>query len=277
MHRFLLGYNVESSDWSRPGVLVRFLGAAVKLHRELALPCTFFVRGQSLEEHPDEFRRLRDECGELVDLQQFTYSALPLKTVCQENYRGRTVFHGGAPRQCRDDIARASEVMERILGEPPDRARRPARILSRAGGPARPARDRQRTRHPVHAHLHPQLARLEPARLRDAAVPLFRRGLPGRARNPRPGLAGLGAEGGARPGELGAIRPPDLQGPGLRRRQATHLELRPARLVGNPGRSRNARHARHSRTRPQARLPGADAPGVLRGVRRNSPVPQEPE
>lgn len=119
MQKFLLGYNVESSDWSRPGVLVRFLGAAARLHRELTLPCTFFVRGQSLEEHPDEFRRLRDECGELVDLQQFTYSALPLKTVCQENYRGRAVFHGGTPRQCRDDIARASEAMERILRNRP--------------------------------------------------------------------------------------------------------------------------------------------------------------
>jgi peptidoglycan/xylan/chitin deacetylase (PgdA/CDA1 family) len=119
MHKLLLGYNVESSEWSRPGVLLQFLGAAVKLHRELALPCTFFVRGQSLEEHPDEFRRLRDQCGELIDLQQFTHSALPLKTVCQENYRGRTVFQGGTKRQCRDDIARASDLMERILGSRP--------------------------------------------------------------------------------------------------------------------------------------------------------------
>jgi peptidoglycan/xylan/chitin deacetylase (PgdA/CDA1 family) len=100
-------------------VLVGFLEAAVRLHRDLALPCTFFVRGQSLEEHPDEFRRVRDECGELIDLQQFTFSALPLKTVCQENHRGRSVFQGGTPRQCRDDIARASEVMERILGSRP--------------------------------------------------------------------------------------------------------------------------------------------------------------
>jgi peptidoglycan/xylan/chitin deacetylase (PgdA/CDA1 family) len=119
VHRFLLGYNVEASRWSRPGVAVRFLQAAVKLHKELALPCTFFVRGQAIEEYPDEFRRARDEFGDLGDFQQYTYSALPLKTVCQESHRGVSVFHGGALRHCRDDIARASDVMERVLGSRP--------------------------------------------------------------------------------------------------------------------------------------------------------------
>ena len=119
MHRFLLGYNIESSDWSRPGTLVQFLRAAVSLHKELAFPCTFFVRGQSLEEHPDDVRRARDECGDLFDFQQYTYSGLPLKTVCQDDHRSMTVFPGGALRQCRDDVTRASDLMERVLAARP--------------------------------------------------------------------------------------------------------------------------------------------------------------
>ena len=119
MHRFLLGYNVESSEWSRPGVLVRFLRAAVKLHQELALPCTFFVRGQTLEEHPDEFRRARDECGELMDFQQYTYSALPLKTVCQENYRGLRCSRAARRANAATTSRARRTLMERVLGSRP--------------------------------------------------------------------------------------------------------------------------------------------------------------
>ncbi len=119
MHTFLLGYNLESNDWSRPGVASAFLEAAVTVHRALAVPCTIFVRGQTMEERPDDFRRARDLAGDLVDFQQYTYSALPLKTVCQEDSRGRTVLPGGSPALCRDDVARASDVMERTLGKRP--------------------------------------------------------------------------------------------------------------------------------------------------------------
>lgn len=119
MHTFLLGYNLESSDWSRPGVTSAFLQAAVPLHVELHIPCTFFVRGQAIEDHADDFRRARDQAGDLVDFQQYTYSALPLKTVCQEDNKGRAVVLGGSLSLCRDDVARASDVMERVLGARP--------------------------------------------------------------------------------------------------------------------------------------------------------------
>jgi len=115
-HTFLLGYNVESSDSTRPGVIEPFLRAASKLHREMAMRCTLFVRGRTIEEHADAFRRLRDDCGGLVDLQQFTYSGLPLKTVCRRNHEGAKLFRGGTLEQCRDDVARASDVMADILG-----------------------------------------------------------------------------------------------------------------------------------------------------------------
>ena len=118
-HTFLHGYHIEVSESTQPGVIETFLRAAGQLHREMQVPCTLFVRGRVLEQHTDEFRRLRDECGHLLDLQQYTYSGLPLKTVCQENHQGVKLFRGGSPEACRVDVARASDLMESILGVRP--------------------------------------------------------------------------------------------------------------------------------------------------------------
>lgn len=119
MRTFLLGYNIESGDETRPGVVEQFLRTASALHRDLALPFTFFIRGKTLEAHPHAFRRVRDECGDLVDLQQHTYAGLPLKTVCQENHKGIQVFRGLSPEQCRDSLARTNDLMRDILGVRP--------------------------------------------------------------------------------------------------------------------------------------------------------------
>jgi len=119
LHTLLPGYHLESNDWSRPGVAAEFLRAAAKLHQEMQLPCTVFARGQTVEEHPDDFRAARDLCGELMDFQQATYSNLPLKTVCRQDHLGTTLFETATLPQCRDDMARASDVMERVLGARP--------------------------------------------------------------------------------------------------------------------------------------------------------------
>lgn len=120
MHTLLPGYHIESSEWSRPGVIAEFLRAAARLHKELNVPCTVFARGQAVEERPDEFRAARDLCGDLMDFQQATYSNLPLKTVCRQDHHGTTVFDAATVQQCRDDVARASEAMERVLGARPE-------------------------------------------------------------------------------------------------------------------------------------------------------------
>ena len=116
---FLLGYNVASSPGTPPTVIGDFLRAAVRLHGEMQIPCTFFVRGWALEAHVDEFRRARDVCGEMIDFQQYTYSGLPLKTVCQDNHRGVQVFPGGSLEECRADLERATGVFEHVFGERP--------------------------------------------------------------------------------------------------------------------------------------------------------------
>jgi len=119
LHTFLLGYNVESCDKTRPGALGAFLRAASALHRDMRVPCTFFVRGRSLETHADAFRRAQDESGALIDFQQYTYSGLPLKTICQENHEGIKVIRGLNAEQCRESLSRTSELMQSALGVRP--------------------------------------------------------------------------------------------------------------------------------------------------------------
>lgn len=116
MHIFLLGYNIGFCCETHAGVVEQFLRVASRLHRETGIPCTFFIQGRSLEEHADAFRRVRDECDELIDFQQSTYSGLPLKTVCQENHEGIKVFRGLSPEQCRESLSRTQHLMEHALG-----------------------------------------------------------------------------------------------------------------------------------------------------------------
>ncbi len=119
MYTLLMGYNVASSERERPEAVGSFLRKAAQMHAELQVPCTLFVRGETLGEHPADFAQARDTLGELCDFQQATYSGTPLKTVCQENHTGVQVFPGGSLSEIRDDVARASDLMRRILGESP--------------------------------------------------------------------------------------------------------------------------------------------------------------
>jgi len=115
VHTFLPGYCVESCDRTRPGVVEDFLRAVSQVHRRLDMACTMFVRGRTLEEHTEAFQSLQQECGHLIDFQQYTYSGLPLKTVCQENHEGVQVFRGLSPEQCRESLARTLDLMETTL------------------------------------------------------------------------------------------------------------------------------------------------------------------
>ena len=119
MPTFLLGYNVEPCDRTSPCTIEEFLKSVSRLHRELRLPYTFFVCGRSLERHADAFRRIQDECGDLIDFQQYTYAGLPIKTVCQQNHEGTRVFRGLTAEQCYDSVSRTSALMEKHLAVKP--------------------------------------------------------------------------------------------------------------------------------------------------------------
>ena len=115
----LLAYEVMASDRVERGVLAPFLMQAARLHKETAVPCTFFVRGELLEPYQADFQRVRDLMGGLADFQQATWSGALLKTVCQENHRGLALFPAATLDDCCDEIARAADCMERALGVRP--------------------------------------------------------------------------------------------------------------------------------------------------------------
>jgi len=115
----LPAYYIESFDDSRPGIVERFLATVSALHANLRIPCTFFVLGRAMGQHPDAFRRAREACGEWIDFQQYTFSGIPLKTVCQQNHQGARLFRGASLEECRTDISRASDLMERVLDTRP--------------------------------------------------------------------------------------------------------------------------------------------------------------
>jgi hypothetical protein len=115
----LFGYHATSCEQTRPGVLKAFLARVGELHAEADVPFTLFVQGDLVERNRDALLRVRDLCGDLVDFQQATYTGLALKTVCQNNHRGTEVFFGGCLEACCDDVARASDAMEEVLGVRP--------------------------------------------------------------------------------------------------------------------------------------------------------------
>lgn len=95
----LIGYDVESND---PKVLEDFLLKASRIHEELDAPCTLFVLGRSLEMAPDIFVRVAAGSG-MFDIQQHTYSHLPLKSVVIESDNGVTMFcRGGSLDEIRE-------------------------------------------------------------------------------------------------------------------------------------------------------------------------------
>jgi peptidoglycan/xylan/chitin deacetylase (PgdA/CDA1 family) len=108
---FLLGYDVEHLD---PAVTGRFLRRAAELHREYGVPATLFVLGQTLERNTDALGELVGD--PLFDIQQHTWSHMPLKTLVQRNERGTELIVGGSLERTRDEVERTSELLAERLG-----------------------------------------------------------------------------------------------------------------------------------------------------------------
>ncbi len=112
----LFGYDVERQNEGGSEETRLFLRVAPALHRELQARCTFFVCGRTLEGNLDHLKRVKDEYGDLIDFGQHTYSHVLLKTVCQVNEQGTTVFRGGTLEQIEEEVARTNALLERHLG-----------------------------------------------------------------------------------------------------------------------------------------------------------------
>jgi peptidoglycan/xylan/chitin deacetylase (PgdA/CDA1 family) len=109
----LIGYDVESND---PKVLEDFLLKASRIHEELDAPCTLFVLGRSLEMAPDIFVRVAAGSG-MFDIQQHTYSHLPLKSVVIESDNGVTMFcRGGSLDEIREEVGKTKKLISELLG-----------------------------------------------------------------------------------------------------------------------------------------------------------------
>jgi len=114
--KILIGYDVEGAG--KPEITRSFLAAARKLHEELDVPCTFFLLGRVVEENAEELEPF--VAHPLFDLQQHTYSHILFKSVYIEYDNGKTQFvKGGTPQQIEEDLARATEVMQKLLGITP--------------------------------------------------------------------------------------------------------------------------------------------------------------
>jgi peptidoglycan/xylan/chitin deacetylase (PgdA/CDA1 family) len=108
---FLIGYDTEASD---PATTAAFVESALRVHEDLAAPCSLFIVGATLRHSAGIFRDL--VAHPLFDLQQHTDTHMRLKTVYQRNEAGVQVFQGGSPDEVRGDVAAAQRSFEEILG-----------------------------------------------------------------------------------------------------------------------------------------------------------------
>jgi len=111
MPTFLFGYDVEAPN---PALTGAFLAQMQAIHHELRVPASLFLVGRTLEHSA---AALRPVAGDpLFDVQQHTYSHTLLKTVCEVSDRGTLLKRGGSLEQIDEDLGRANEAIERLLG-----------------------------------------------------------------------------------------------------------------------------------------------------------------
>ena len=126
---FLIGYDVEAQEEKEWRKTRRFLKLSSSIHRELNIPCTFFICGKTLENNQKEFIEVREQFSDLIDFQQHTYSHIRLKEIRyhrdtplldpegKEVYpEGETVFEAGNPQQIKEEVKKTNKLLKEILG-----------------------------------------------------------------------------------------------------------------------------------------------------------------
>jgi len=125
---FLIGYDVESQVAEDRERTQTFLKLTPLIHRELGIPCTFFICGKTLREHKEKFMEVREKFSDLIDFQQHSYSHVVFKEIryhretplldAEENElfaKGETIFKAGETEQIEGEVKKASELLKGIL------------------------------------------------------------------------------------------------------------------------------------------------------------------
>jgi peptidoglycan/xylan/chitin deacetylase (PgdA/CDA1 family) len=119
----LIGYDTEAGSVYEASVepakiLEKSISAIADLHVELDVPATFFIVGKTIELGHRTLKRLR-EYPDLFDLQQHTYSHLPLKSINPDGdfaaINNDTNVVGGTLRRITAEVRRTSELLRRHL------------------------------------------------------------------------------------------------------------------------------------------------------------------
>jgi peptidoglycan/xylan/chitin deacetylase (PgdA/CDA1 family) len=111
-----IGYDVEDGTKITTGL---FLDQMVKLHESLQVPCTLFIKGQTLEQNWVRFKWLRS--SPLFDLQQHTYSHLIFKRIECHLPSGKVEVYGEDEpiRKIKKDVEKANVAFKKILAFKP--------------------------------------------------------------------------------------------------------------------------------------------------------------
>lgn len=123
MGTLLIGYDTESGSVYEASVepaktLEKSISAIADLHVELEVPATFFIVGKTIEMGHRTLRKLREH-PDLFDLQQHTYSHLPLKSVNPTDgsaaINNDTNVVGGSIKRIAAEVRRTSELLRHHL------------------------------------------------------------------------------------------------------------------------------------------------------------------
>ncbi len=125
---FLIGYDVESQDEKGWEKTRNFLKLAPLIHRELNIPCTFFICGKTLENNKDEFKEIREKFSDLIDFQQHTYSHVRLKKISYYRKKpllapsgkiifpqGENIFDEGSHETIKEEVKKTNELLREVL------------------------------------------------------------------------------------------------------------------------------------------------------------------
>jgi peptidoglycan/xylan/chitin deacetylase (PgdA/CDA1 family) len=115
MTTLCVGYDVESGN---PKTTRLFLDALARVHGSRGVPCTLFIRGQTLEKNARQIKKLVG--NPLFDLQQHTYSHLIFKRIEADTGKAHEVYGKDESIEAiKKDVERANALFQKKLGISP--------------------------------------------------------------------------------------------------------------------------------------------------------------